>query len=137
VQLLALATDPHRAYIVADFPPGILLSADAAYYDLRASHLFQRPGEIVDVLTSDAAPEAASPAPSSTYALPLPDKKLIDPAVARRYWVFAAFRPWWCWQRHLAPAERPVDLERTAALLLGIGAVGVGLVIGRLRGSRP
>jgi hypothetical protein len=53
---------------------------------------------------------------------------LIEPGVARRYWVFAAFRPWWCWQRHLDPADRPVDIARTAALLLVMGAIGAALV---------
>jgi hypothetical protein len=128
VQLLSLATDPHRAYIVADIPPHIMLYSDAVYYDLRVSHLFTRPGEIWDVLTSDAEPDAASPAPTPTYALPIPDQKLIDPAVARKYLVFADFRPWWCWQRHLDPADRPVDLVRTAVFLVGLFALGILLM---------
>jgi hypothetical protein len=128
VQLLALATDPHRAYIVADFPPHVLLFTNAAYYDLRLSHLFMRPDEIWDVVTSEAEPEAASPAPTPTFALPLPDTKLIEPSVARRYHIFADLRPWWCWQRHLAPAERPVDIGRTAGLLAALGLIGAALV---------
>lgn len=133
VQLLALTTDPHRAYIVADYLPDALLHNDALYYDLTAAHLFVRPGEIWDVLTSDAHPEAASPAPSPTYALPPPGKDLIHHDVAYRYWVFAGLRPWWCWQRHLAPADRSVDLARTAALLLAVAAAGGGLLAVGLR----
>jgi hypothetical protein len=130
VQLLALANDPHRVYIVNDARPDALFYDDSLYYHLPTSHLFARPAEIVDVLTSVVRPEAASPAPSPTYALPPPGSELIEPSVARRYWVFAALRPWWCWQRHLDPPERPVDLTRTAALLLAVGAIGGVLLFG-------
>jgi hypothetical protein len=133
VQLLALTTDPHRAYIVADVQPHVLLYSDLPYYDLRLSHLLTRPGEIWDVLTNGAEPEAASPAPTPTYALPLPDKNLIEPTVARRFHVFAHLRPWWCWQRHLAPAEQPVDIGRTAGLLTALGLAGAALVGAGLR----
>jgi hypothetical protein len=129
VQLLALTTDPHRVYIVNDAPPDALFHDDLLYYHFSTSHLFARPGEIWDVLTSDARPEAASPAPSPTYAMPPPGGDLIEPVVARRYWVFASFRPWWCWQRHLDAAERPVDIVRTVLLLLGITTTGVGLMV--------
>jgi hypothetical protein len=124
VQLLALATDPHRVYIVNAARPDALFYDDSLYYDLRTSHLFARPGEIWDVLTNNAKPEAASPAPSPTYALPPPGNDLIEPSVARRYHVFASLRPWWCWQRHLDPADRPVDLARTTALFGGVLVAG-------------
>jgi hypothetical protein len=124
VQLLALATDPHRVYIVNDARPDALFYDDSLYYHLSTSHLFARPAEIVDVLTSGARPEAASPAPSPTYALPPPGNELIEPSVARKYWVFAALRPWWSWQRHLDAAGRPVDVTLSAALLIGIGGIG-------------
>jgi hypothetical protein len=137
VQVLALATDPHRVYIVNGFRPDALFHDDALYYDLRTSHLFARPGEIWDVLTGDARPEAASPAPSPTYAMPPPGNDLIEPSVARRYHVFASLRPWWCWQRHLDPAERPVDLARTAALLFAVAAGGAALVGTGLRSPPP
>ncbi len=139
VQLLALTTDPHRVYIVNHFRPDALFYDDALYYDLRTSHLFARPGEIWDVLTSDAQPEEASPAPSPTYALPPPGDDLIDPSVARRYHVFASLRPWWCWQRHLDPADRPVDLARTVLLLAAVATLGAGfLVVGlRTAGTEP
>src|SRR5262249_16368564 len=127
VQLLALATDPHRVYIVNHFLPDNLFYSNALFYDLRTSHLFARPGEIVDVLTSDDHCEAAAPARPPTSPLPPPGKDLIEPSVARRYCVFAEFRPWWCWQWHLDTAERPVDLARTAMLLASIAAVGLVL----------
>jgi MFS family permease len=135
VQLFALTTDPHRVYIVNHARPDALFYDNSLYYDLRTSHLFARPGEIWDVLTSDAKPEAASPAPAPTYALPPPGNDLIQSSIARRYYVFASLRPWWCWQRHLEPADRPVDIARTAALLLAIAAFGAGLTILGLRGA--
>jgi hypothetical protein len=139
VQLLALATDPHRVYIVNNFRPDLLFYDGSLFYDLRTSHLFARPGEIFDVLTGDAKPQAASPSPSPTYAMPPPGDELIDPTVARRYHVFASLRPWWCWQRHLAPSERPVDLADTAVLLLAVAAVGAALTAVGLRsaGTKP
>lgn len=129
VQLLALTTDPHRVYIVNGARPDALFYDNTLYYHLPTSHLFGRPDEIWDVLTSDARPEAASPAPSPTYAMPPPGNELIEPSVARRYWVFASFRPWWCWLRHLDPAERPVDIGKTVLLLLGVAAVGFVLTL--------
>lgn len=135
VQLLSLAADPHRVYIVADLPPHILLFANSEYYDLRASHLLMRPSEIWDVLNSDTQPSEASPAPTPTFALPLPDTNLVHHDVARRYAVFSCFRPWWCWQRHIDAAERPVDLARTAALLLVIGGCGAALTVLSLRAT--
>ncbi|HEY1379483.1 MAG TPA: hypothetical protein VGF55_21955 [Gemmataceae bacterium] len=135
VQLLALTTDPHRIYIVNDFLPDYLFASNALFYDLKTAHLFARPGEIVDVLTDDARPDEASPAPSPTYAMPPPGKDLIQPDVARRYHVFASLRPWWCWQRQLDPADRPVDIAQTAALLLAIAVVGVGLTTAGLRAA--
>jgi hypothetical protein len=139
VQLLALATDPHRVYIVHGARPDALFYDDSLYYHMPTSHLFARPAEIFDVLTHGTRADAASPAPSPTYSLPPPGNDLIEPGVARRYWVFAAFRPWWCWQRYLDPRDRPVDLAGTAALLLAIGAVGTALVFGSrsMAGSAP
>jgi hypothetical protein len=130
VQLLALATDPHLVYITHHARPDALFYSDALYYHLPTSHLFARPREIWDVLTSDAEPVDASPAPSPTYAMPPPGDELIEPTVARRFHVFASLRPWWCWQRHLDPADRPVDLARTAALLLAIALAGAALTFG-------
>jgi hypothetical protein len=51
----------------------------------------------------------------------------------RRYHVFASFRPWVLSQSYLAPADRPVDLLRTALLLLGTTALGLVLMIGSAR----
>jgi hypothetical protein len=129
VQLLALSTDPHRVYIVNNARPDALFVSSELYYHLPTSHLFARPAEIVEVLTSDAVPTEASPAPSPTYALPPPGSELIEQSVARRYAVFADFRPWWCWQRHLPPEDRPVDLIATAELLLTVAAIGAALTI--------
>jgi hypothetical protein len=130
VQLLALTTDPHRVYMVNHARPDALFYSNTLYYHQPTSHLFARPAEIWDVLTGMTEASEASPAPSPTYALPPPGNELIEPSVARRYWVFAALRPWWCWQRHLDPAGRPVDIGRTACLLLLAAAAGLVLIFG-------
>ena len=67
-------------------------------------------------------------------AAPAPGTHLLqDMAVMqlfrKQYHIFNAFRPWWAAHGYLPAAERPVDLERTLWLLLGLGASGLGLVV--------
>jgi hypothetical protein len=53
----------------------------------------------------------------------------VSPLTARTYYIFASLRPWWVSQQHLPPEERPVALGRTVALLLGVAAAGLGLIL--------
>jgi hypothetical protein len=55
---------------------------------------------------------------------------------ADRYHVFASFRPWWLGQQYLSPEERPVDMERTLQLLLGMSALGLALMLLAVRAGR-
>jgi hypothetical protein len=53
-----------------------------------------------------------------------------------RYHVFSSLRPWWISQQYLTPNERPVALGETLALLAGMAALGLALMLfGWRRGS--
>jgi hypothetical protein len=59
--------------------------------------------------------------------VPVYNKFHFESAVPR-YHVFTSFRPWWISQQYLAPAEQPVHLASTLALLIGLGAAGLALM---------
>jgi hypothetical protein len=46
-----------------------------------------------------------------------------------RYHIFNSLRPWWIGQQYLDPEDRPVHLEQTVALLLGLVGLGLGLMV--------
>jgi len=124
VQLLALGHDPHRCYIRTGLKPIFQFVDSSFFYDLRASHLLQRPREVWESLTETRAAEQFTPAPSPTYALPLPDTMVDDPDAVWRYQVFNQLRPWWACQWYLPIEQRPVNLAATAMVLctfLGLG----------------
>jgi hypothetical protein len=111
VQLLALGHDPHRCYIRTGLKPIYQFVSASFFYDLRSSHLLQRPREIWESLTVTRPAKEFTPAPSPTYALPLPDTMVDDPDAVWRYQVFNQLRPWWACQWYLPADERPVDLQ--------------------------
>jgi hypothetical protein len=132
VQLLALAAEPHRLYVEHGLPSAFGASSPEAYFYPQASHLIQRPREILEMLHDDGRAPAYTPAPSPTFALPLfepPYMPKPDRQVVERYAVLRTFRPWWWSQRMLPEQDRPVDLARTVWLLLGIASAG-GLIMG-------
>jgi hypothetical protein len=55
-------------------------------------------------------------------------------AARRDYHIFTSLRPWWISQQYLTPGERPVDLGRTAGLLLAVVAAGLALLLVGRRG---
>jgi hypothetical protein len=128
LQLLALAHDPHRCYIRTGLKPIYQFVNMSFFYDLRASHLFQRPGEVWDSLTETRRAEAFTPAPSPTYALPLPDPMVEQPDVVWRYQVFNQMRPWWACQWFLAEEERPVNLRLALVVFASMLATGGALL---------
>jgi hypothetical protein len=137
VQLLALTLDPHRLYIRVGLQPKVLLAYPEFHFDMRASHLLQRPREVYEVLTSPVRSEQFTPAPRPTYAIPLPDPLVDDAESLHEYHVFNSLRFWWACQWYLPPDERPVDLARALAILLGLAASGAGLMAAGLRGGAP
>jgi hypothetical protein len=137
VQLLALTADPHRLYARIGLQPKFLLYDVRLYYDLRTSHLFQRPLELWEVLTSPQPSEQFSPAPRPTYALPLPDVIVDEPDSIRRYHVFNCLRPWWACLGFLPPAERPVAILPTLGLLVALLGTGAVLCAVGLRRPHP
>jgi hypothetical protein len=131
VQVAGLSVEPHRLYIQRNLPSGLYVVNPWIYCDARIAHLVNRPREVWEILTRSEQAEAFSPAPSPTYALPLHDN-LGGPSAVHQYHVFDSFRPWWACQDFLPPTERPVDLGRTAGLLLVLAAAGLLTVVGAL-----
>jgi hypothetical protein len=136
VQLLALAHDPHRCYIRTGLKPIYQFVSMSFFHDWRASHLFQRPAEIWESLTETRSPAAFTPAPSPTYALPLPEAMVDDPDAVWRYQIFNQMRPWWACQWFLAVDKRPVELKASLALWGSVLAGGVLFLTVGLRGGR-
>ncbi len=99
------------------------------------------PMSLATLLGTLAMPVGPAPvvAVSSMRMSTVPQNMEAMQAACGRYHIFNAFRPWWASQGYLAPADRPVDLERTLVLLLALigGGLGLMLIGGRLpRGER-
>ena len=141
VQLAGLSVDPHRLYVERDLPSAFGVVRPWLYFHPAVSHLANRPREIVEVCRRDR-PSAGSFSPSAapTFAFPIIDTVPGGPQAVRSYHVLNSLRPWWASQQFLAPAERPVDLHRTAALLLLTAALSLFALSAScacLRGTGP
>lgn len=134
VQLLGLAADPHRLYVERGLPSAFGVSHPFLYFHPAASHLVQRPREIIEMLKDSEQAPLYSPAHSPTFAMPLfepPDMFETGRPVVERYAVLRSFRPWWWSQRMLPEQERPVPLANTVWVLLGVAAAGsIGMSLG-------
>ncbi|MCI0457419.1 MAG: hypothetical protein L0Z62_10660, partial [Gemmataceae bacterium] len=73
VQMLALAVDPHRLYLERGLPSAFYLDIGPwVYFDSAASHLLNRPREIVAVVSPSRPPAYAfTPSHSPTFAFPV------------------------------------------------------------------
>lgn len=129
VQLLGLSVDCQRLYIELRLPSGFFHGYPWVYFHPRISHLLNRPREIYELLTEDASSSTTfSPTPLPTAAPPCTDFMERGPEAVRKYRYLNSLRPWWASMTFLAPVERPVDLGRTAALLLSLAAGGLALI---------
>lgn len=147
IQILSVTVDPHRLYVEREIPAGLGAAWPWMYFYPQASHLLERPREVVQILRSASTPEAFSPCPSPTFAIDavdpwnrptddIPDRvrpyHIVSarcripaevgegngPAIVRRYEILNSLRPWWhTFRRHPAP----VDYDSTLlALLAGL-----------------
>jgi hypothetical protein len=114
IQLLALAVDPHRLVPqeALHTKRSDVLSPWLGFHP-QASHLLRRPREIAEILARSEPPPPPPAVPAGHAEPP------VEPF----------FRPWWIAQRYLAPADRPVDLDRTFVLLAALAAGGLGLLL--------
>lgn len=133
VQLLGLSVDPHRLYFERNLHSAFYYREPWRYLDPRIGHLVNRPREILEIAVNSRPAEEFSPAPEPTYGFlvmeevreNLRDQLLPGRAIVRRYHSLNSFRPWSASQWFLPRAERPVDLARTAWLLLGVAGLGI------------
>jgi hypothetical protein len=86
-------------------------------------------------IASDHPPAVEfSPSPTPTFAFPLIDPPFQNevrqyleergPRVVEKYRVLNSFRPWWASMVWLPPEDRPVNLGKFAAGLLGMMSAG-------------
>jgi hypothetical protein len=132
VQLLGLSVDFHRLYVELRLPSGFYYGHPELYFYPQGAHLVNRPREIWEILHSVEAPAAYSPNVLATAATPCPEQFERGPEAIRHYRFLNSFRPWWASMTFLPPQDRPVDLFRTASLLLlltgcGLALIGVGV----------
>lgn len=94
------------------------------YFRPSASKLLVRPAEIAAILGDcDLRASHFTPASAPTFPVFVPvEDGSID---VRNYHVLNSLRPWWISQRYLEPSERPVDLAKTAELLLILAGLGL------------
>ena len=128
MQLLGLSVDFHRLYVELRFPSGFYQGCPQIYFYPRASHLVNRPREIWEILTAQEPATAYSPAELPTTAMPVLERFERGPESVRKYRILNSFRPWWASMRFLPASERPVDLGRTAAMILVVMVCGLGLL---------
>jgi hypothetical protein len=138
VQLLGLSIDPHRLYFESRLPSAFYYYDPWAHLNLRYAHLVNRPREVVEVLTGQVgmAAEQFSPAPQPTFGFLVmedvyQDLPLGTPGrvIVGHYHVLNAWRPWWAAMTYLPLGHRPVDLAKTAGLLLALAALGLGMQV--------
>lgn len=131
VQVLALSVDMQRLYVHRDASTGFGRLYPWLYFDSALSHLWNRPREIVEIARDSRPAAEYSPAPSPTFAFPVIDPPYFEkrgPDVVVRYRVLNSFRPWWASMTYLRPEERPVDLAKTALVLVVVALAGGSLV---------
>jgi hypothetical protein len=136
VQLLGLSVDFHRLYVELRFPSGFYYGNPEIYFHPRAAHLVQRPREIWEILTADEPAEVFGPTTLPTAATPCPETFERGPAAVRKYRFLNSFRPWWASMTFLPPSDRPVDLGRTAALLIAVAGLGLATLLLAVRPAR-
>jgi hypothetical protein len=130
VQLAALSVDHHRLYLERGLPSAFFVNRPWLYFHPAASHLINRPREIVELLTPDRpAAEAFTPSPTPTFAFPVLDYVDGGPKAIYKYRVLNSFRPWWISQQFLPEEERPVDIATSVIVLLALAGCGVGIAL--------
>ena len=130
VQMSALCIDPHRLYIEHGLPSSFYVNSSVLYFYPSISHLVNRPREIVEVLSShDQRAERYSPSPTPTFTFPVSDFVEQGPAAIRKYHVLNGFRFWWASFQYLDQSLRPVDINRSVVLLIGLAVAGLILQV--------
>ena len=134
VQLAGLSVETNRLYCQRQWPTVKFFVDPMFYFRLFDSKLVNRPREIFEILVAGRSPASQyTLAEEPTFPVVVPDKPLDD---IGRYHVFNSLRPWWISQQFLSPADRPIDIPKTAALLSILAATGLAaMALGRDKSS--
>ena len=149
VQVGALGINPRRLHMERGLPWSFFVSAPELYFHPAMSHLINRPREIAEVLSAGDKNSIYYEPPfhprfPSYIFLDARGRQLYSGVGSsnvmdsyRPWWVsprsnvIDSLRPWWASLRRLDARVRPVDIGRTAALLLLLAAAGSILMIPR------
>jgi hypothetical protein len=151
VQILALSVDPHRLYVQREASPSITAVLPWLNFNPALSHLVQRPGEIIEILSSKYGPATEfnfSNRPTSMPHLlfPYDPNDLIVPQrhsrvmelgrpLLDRYHTMQTFRPWpisyrWLYQQEnrdqIPPGMMP--FHYLPMLLFWLSCMGLSLL---------
>lgn len=150
VQLLGLSVDPHRLFVERDVTPAFGRIQPERHFETALSHLWNRPREIIAIARNTQPAEEYTPAPTPTFGFPVLDalgpaepgevfpdfventrhRQRLEkrgPEIVERYHVLNSYRPWWSSMTFLPPDDRPVNLGKTAGVLLA--CLGIGLLL--------
>jgi hypothetical protein len=137
VQLGALSIEHHRLYIERSLPSVLSGSNSGLYFHPSLSHLINRPREIVEVyLARVQRAEFFSPSPTPTFAFPVIDFVAKGREAIKTYHVLNSFRPWWASMPYLVAKDRPVQIVRTAILLVVLALLGLLMIVISASGRR-
>jgi len=137
VQVLGLSVDPHRLYLKRNLWSRFYVVDPWIYFDPAVSHLANRPREVAEIMaTQHEEAQQFTPSSAPTRCLPILERTPHGLGAITYYYVLNSFRPWWLSQQYLGPAQRPVDLPRTFALLCATLGIGLALSSMALRPVR-
>jgi hypothetical protein len=140
VQVSALAIDPYRLYL----KNGSLMPPEL-YFHPAMSHLINRPGEIAEVLSAGGNKSLYYERPYRTtfpLIIVLDSSGKVCSGGRDSYQIDSdrlidSLRPWWASLRRVDARARPIDIPKSATLLLLLAVAGSMLMITGVRGGRP
>ena len=144
VQVGALAIDPYRLYLENGLPMPFYVSAPELYFHPAISHLINRPREIAEVLS---AGEKNSIYYEPPYRPTFPWVIFLDSS-GKLYSggrdshqidslrLIDSLRPWWASLRRIDARVRPIDIPKSATLLLLLAVAGSIVQVLSARRSR-
>jgi hypothetical protein len=138
VQVGALAIDPYRLYLENGLPMPFYVSAPELYFHPAVSHLINRPREIAEVLS---AGEKNSIYYEPPYRPTFPSVIFLDSSGKlysgdRDSHLIDSLRPWWASLRRIDARVRPIDIPKSATLLLLLAVAGSIVQVLSTRTSR-
>ena len=144
VQVGALAIDPYRLYLENGLPMPFYVSAPELYFHPAISHLINRPREIAEILSAGEKKSIYYEPPyrptfRSVIFLDSSGKLYSggrDSHQIDSLRLIDSLRPWWASLRRIDARVRPIDIPKSATLLLLLAVAGLIAQVFGTRTSR-